>query len=156
MVKIKANGILFDMQGTLIGSRNAIPGSQNLLNSLPKSQWGVVTSSGSSIASKWLKQTLHVDVPDVFITGEVVSKGKPDPEGYKLGAERLGASKFIVFEDSSSGIRAGKAAGGIVVGLGDDKGDLIDSGADYAIRDFNNVKLANCDKNANELTLEIN
>ena len=39
--------------------------------------------------------------------------GKPDPAGYRLGAERLGfdPSRCLVFEDVLAGVRAGEAAG---------------------------------------------
>jgi beta-phosphoglucomutase-like phosphatase (HAD superfamily) len=42
-----------------------------------------------------------------------VSRGKPDPEPYELGARKLGleTSECLVIEDSPAGIKAGKAAG---------------------------------------------
>ena len=48
-----------------------------------------------------------------------VSKGKPDPEIYLKSAQALGfdPAQCIVFEDSLSGIEAGKAAGCKVVGV---------------------------------------
>jgi beta-phosphoglucomutase len=48
-----------------------------------------------------------------------VSKGKPDPEIYLKAAAALGykPENCIVFEDSLSGVKAGKAAGCKVVGI---------------------------------------
>jgi len=48
-----------------------------------------------------------------------VTRGKPDPEPYVLGARRLGfaAEDCIVFEDAPSGVKAGVAAGCRVVGV---------------------------------------
>lgn len=45
--------------------------------------------------------------------------GKPSPEGFLLGAEKLGAdpADCTVFEDSEAGVAAGKAAGMRVVAL---------------------------------------
>jgi HAD superfamily hydrolase (TIGR01509 family) len=46
-----------------------------------------------------------------------VTKGKPDPEGYLLAAERLGVSpqKCLVTEDTTTGAAAGCAAGMTVI-----------------------------------------
>ena len=54
-----------------------------------------------------------------IVNGSMVTKGKPDPEGYLLAAEILGkkASQCVVVEDSMQGIRAGRAAGAEVWGL---------------------------------------
>lgn len=54
-----------------------------------------------------------------IITGSMVSRSKPDPQGYLMGAEAIGCvpSDCYVFEDSMSGLQAGNAAGAIVVGL---------------------------------------
>lgn len=49
----------------------------------------------------------------VFVTGEEVVKGKPDPQIFELAASRLQmpADRCIVVEDTVSGVRAAKAAG---------------------------------------------
>ena len=48
-----------------------------------------------------------------------VERGKPDPQPYLLGAERLGVDprELLVFEDTAVGVAAAKAAGARVVGL---------------------------------------
>ena len=50
---------------------------------------------------------------EAVVTGEDVSRGKPDPEAFLTAADRLGLSPAdcYVFEDSLNGIRAGRAAG---------------------------------------------
>ena len=50
---------------------------------------------------------------EAVISGEDVSRGKPDPEPFLTAAERLGLSPSdcYVFEDSFNGVRAGHAAG---------------------------------------------
>ncbi|WJZ02651.1 Phosphoribosyl-ATP pyrophosphatase [Corynebacterium freiburgense] len=47
------------------------------------------------------------------ITGDEVSEGKPNPEGYRTAAQRLGVrpDECLVFEDSRAGIAAASAAG---------------------------------------------
>ena len=50
---------------------------------------------------------------EAVISGEDISRGKPDPEIFLTAAERLGLSPAdcYVFEDSFNGVRAGHAAG---------------------------------------------
>lgn len=50
---------------------------------------------------------------EAVVSGEDVSRGKPDPEAFLIAAERLGLSPAdcYVFEDSFNGVRAGHAAG---------------------------------------------
>lgn len=54
-----------------------------------------------------------------LVTGDMVTKCKPDPEGYLIGAQQIGIQpeKCIVFEDSLQGIQAGLNAGCKVVAL---------------------------------------
>lgn len=53
-----------------------------------------------------------VDVFDVIITGEMISKGKPNPEVYAKAAAKLNkGDNCVVIEDSPHGIVAAKAAG---------------------------------------------
>jgi sugar-phosphatase len=55
----------------------------------------------------------------VLVTGEDVTRGKPDPQGYREAARRLGfaAETCVVFEDAPAGIAAGEAAGAHVIVL---------------------------------------
>jgi sugar-phosphatase len=52
-----------------------------------------------------------------MVTAEDVKIGKPNPQGYILGAERLGVSptEVLVFEDVLAGVQAGEAAGSEVM-----------------------------------------
>jgi sugar-phosphatase len=62
-----------------------------------------------------------VPLPAVVVTAEDVLAGKPDPEPYTAGAQRLGLAPadVIVLEDSASGIASGLAAGATVLGIGE-------------------------------------
>ena len=55
------------------------------------------------------------------LLAESVGASKPDPEGFLKGAAELGVAPedCVVFEDSEAGIRAGRAAGMRVVGIGE-------------------------------------
>lgn len=53
------------------------------------------------------------------VDGTMVSRSKPDPEGYCLGAAKLGLDpkQCYVFEDSLQGLQAGMASGATVIGV---------------------------------------
>jgi mannitol-1-/sugar-/sorbitol-6-phosphatase len=94
-------------------------GARELLASIPRSQWAIVTSSSRPSALAKLA-ACDLPVPDLLITGDEVAAGKPDPEGYLAAASRLSIqpSEMIVFEDSESGVVASTAAGAVTVGIG--------------------------------------
>lgn len=56
---------------------------------------------------------------DAIVDASMVTRSKPDPQGYLLGAEKIGVApeNCFVFEDSLQGLKAGRAAGAVVVGL---------------------------------------
>lgn len=61
------------------------------------------------------------DAFDVIVSGDMVERGKPDPDCYLLAAARLGISpdQCVVVEDSKNGILAGKRAGMLTVQVPD-------------------------------------
>lgn len=96
----------------------AIPGAVELLRWLPKSDWAVVTSATRQLASRRIVAA-GLPLPDILITADDVSTGKPHPEGYLSAVEQLRASadECLVFEDAQAGILAAKAAGCDVVAI---------------------------------------
>jgi sugar-phosphatase len=101
-----------------------IPGARDLVAALPAGSHALVTSAGAELARARLAGA-GIRVPDVTVTAEDVTAGKPDPSGYLLAAERLGVdpADAIVYEDAEAGIRAGLAAGMRVVVVGDHASD---------------------------------
>lgn len=93
-------------------------GAARLAGGLPAGTWAVVTSCSRALATARLD---HVGLapPPVLITADDVARGKPDPEGYRLAAGRLGAAPqdCLVIEDAHPGIAAGRAAGMRVLAL---------------------------------------
>ncbi len=85
---------------------------------------------------------------DVVVDGIVAAPkglaGKPAPDGYLLGAERLGVdpARTVVIEDATSGVAAGKA-GRFAVVIGVDRGAGVDallhSGATFVVSDLNEL-----------------
>lgn len=96
----------------------AIPGAVELLNRLPSGRWAVVTSAGRDLAHRRLTAA-GLPVPEVLVTAEDIERGKPDPSGYIMAAERLGAKagECLVFEDATAGIEAGLNAGSDVIAI---------------------------------------
>jgi len=94
-----------------------LPGVIALLSALPSHRWTVVTSATERLARVRMA-VAGIPVPERIITADQVTNGKPHPEPYLKGAEILGlpAADCVVFEDSASGTRAGRAAGCTVIG----------------------------------------
>lgn len=88
-----------------------IPGAVAFLNALPSESWAIVTSAPRSLALARMKAA-GIPVPAVLVAAEDVSRGKPAPDCFRLGAERLGvdARDCLVFEDAPAGISAAEAA----------------------------------------------
>ena len=77
----------------------------------------------------------------VILNGHQVSHPKPDPEIYLRAAELLHVepTACIVFEDSYSGVAAGRAAGMKVIGLSTTHSDL--PGTELTVDNFRNGDL---------------
>lgn len=103
---------------TDVDGLHAVRGVKHFLSRLPPSQWGIVTSCSRSLAELRLGAG-GLPRPNVFVVSEDVKVGKPAPDGYRLGAQRLGLdpAACIVFEDAPAGIAAAHAAGATVVAL---------------------------------------
>lgn len=89
-----------------------LEGVTSILQLLPEKYWTIVTSATERLARSRLAFA-GVPVPNQIITADLVTHGKPHPEPYLKGAKILGRAPAdcIVIEDSSSGARAGHAAG---------------------------------------------
>ena len=80
----------------------------------------IVTSSDrKKMLSLYRQYPVFPTLFDQIITGDMVSKAKPDPDCFLLGARLLGVdiSDCIVFEDSRNGLLAGRASGARVIGV---------------------------------------
>jgi mannitol-1-/sugar-/sorbitol-6-phosphatase len=93
-----------------------LPGVLELLAALPANRWTVVTSATERLTRIRLAAG-GIPVPERLVTADQVTRGKPHPEPFLEGAALLGLSptECVVFEDSSSGAEAGRAAGCTVV-----------------------------------------
>jgi beta-phosphoglucomutase len=122
----RKNAYYLDLIRTL-SSRHLAPGVTRLLAGLNAAEGGgnggirTAVVSASRNARLVLDRLGIADRFDVLIDGNDVTRGKPDPQGFLLAADRLRVrpERCVVVEDAESGARAAQAAGMAVVGIGD-------------------------------------
>jgi sugar-phosphatase len=134
--------ILEDIEVADVEDIVVLPGVCDLLKALPHDRWTVVTSATGRLAKVRL-QAAGLPVPDEFVHGDLVTEGKPHPAPFLAGAKLLGFDprECVVFEDSASGVAAGKAAGCMVIAttFSHEADEL--SGADYLLADLTGMSV---------------
>jgi len=77
-----------------------------------KTPWTIVTSCTRDLAIARLS-AVSLPIPENLVTADQVSQGKPHPEPFQLGAERLELSPNLCYavEDSIAGLKSASAAG---------------------------------------------
>jgi len=110
--------VIQDLELADMADLRVLPGVKALLEGLPQERWAIVTSSSRPLLLARLKAA-GLPLPDRIISGDMVERGKPDPEPYRRGAKLLGfgPEECLVVEDAPSGVGAGKAAGCRVLGV---------------------------------------
>jgi len=113
-----------------------VEGACALMELLPAETWAIVTSCSQALADARLGRA-GLPVPKNMVTSDDVILGKPDPEPYLVGAQRLGISveQCVVIEDAPAGIKAGCSAGMRVIGIQRtrERGELLEHGADLVV-----------------------
>jgi sugar-phosphatase len=109
-------------------------GIGDFIGRLEADDWAVVTSATHALATVRLNAA-KLPIPRVLVTAEDVRRGKPDPEGFLLAAERLEVriEECLVFEDSPAGVAAAKAAGAHVAIVG---GQVPDAEGHFALANY--------------------
>lgn len=126
-------------------STEILPGVLPFLHDLKKNKIKIALGSASKNAPTILERLNIAPLFDVIVDGNLVSKAKPDPEVFVLGAKLAGVApaETVVFEDAQAGIEAALNAGMRVVGVGD---PLILKGADYVIPGFDGFGFAELER----------
>lgn len=130
-----ANNRINELEQLSAGSTIALPGAVELIRSLREGTWTVCTSANPELGRARLLAAGLI-VPKELVTAADVANGKPHPDPYLLGAERLGFAPedCVVFEDAAAGAEAAIAAGvGLVVGVSE---KALDTEADIVVRDL--------------------
>ena len=128
-----------------------IGGAPAFLTSLAGLPHALVTSADDALARARMGAA-GLPVPAVAVTAEHVTRSKPDPEGFLLGAKLLGIdpADCVVLEDSEAGTQAGLAAGMQVIGIGP---ATTSYGATVSVRDLTQLQVTTSDSGTITLTV---
>ncbi|KAJ1665144.1 DL-glycerol-3-phosphatase [Coemansia sp. RSA 1813] len=125
-----------------------VPGALAAVRALSDSQWAIVTAATHELAAMRLAQ-VGLPEPTHLVAAHSVQRGKPFPDCYELAARVLHVEphETVVFEDSVNGVKAGVAAGAVVVGILSSTPETLlrEAGASYIVRDFTAVNVASRD-----------
>lgn len=105
---------------------------------------GIGTSLDRDYLNLILRRLDVTDIFDVIVTGDQITKGKPDPETYLTVAEQLGVEveQCVVLEDAATGMASAKAAGMICIAIENKDAVTQDlSVADRVVDSLNQVNL---------------
>ncbi|WP_237387698.1 HAD-IA family hydrolase [Xenorhabdus sp. Sc-CR9] len=96
-------------QHEIITTQGIIPvlGALQILEKIHPEHLAIVTSASRELCINRL-QAAGLPCPKFIVSAEDVICGKPDPEGYFLGAQLLGLAieDILIFEDAQAGIQA--------------------------------------------------
>jgi len=113
---------------TKLDESEILPGVKDLLIELRQNGIKIALGSASKNSMLILNNLNLTSYFDAIVDGNKVSKAKPDPEVFLIGASELKVkpSECVVFEDAQAGIDAAKAANMKVIGIGQ-KGVLLNA-----------------------------
>jgi len=90
-----------------------------LIKELRRKKIKIAAISSSKVAKHILKKTKLFNLFDTVVTGDEITKGKPDPQIFLLAAKRLKLKPkdCVVFEDALLGVEAAKKAKMFCLGI---------------------------------------
>ena len=115
-------------------SEEILPGINDLLDYLDSNNIKYALGSASKNAPLILEKVGLYNRFTAIVDGNDVSKAKPDPEVFLIGAQKLNMQpeNCIVVEDAIAGVEAANAANMLSIGIGDAK---LLSEANYVLAD---------------------
>lgn len=149
--KILQDAIVRFEEEVIQGGPITLPGVHELLSQINSGAtdthpgWVIVTSATSVYTPRALERC-SIPVPiSGYVTSDDVTRGKPYPDPYLAGAERIKVdpSKCLVIEDAPSGLKSGRAAGSktLAVCTSHNRDAIVQSGAepDFIVKDLTRV-----------------
>jgi len=132
-----AEAVLQAVRRLILAEGMAMPGAVELVKRLKGEGrvLAVASSSPGSLIDAVLEKLGLVGAFNSLYTAADEEKGKPDPAVYLSAARGLGVDpgRCLVFEDSTAGIVAGKAAGMVVVAVSEEGREVDVSMADFRV-----------------------
>ena len=115
-----------------------LPQVKEKLQLLKDNNIPIALGSASKNARRILDKINLTSFFDEIVDGTNVTKAKPDPEVFLVGAEKLGADpkNCVVFEDSIAGIQAANNAQMTSIGIGE---QAVLHEADHTFQDFTEI-----------------
>ena len=104
-----------------LGPGDLLPGIAEFIAELKQAGIKTAICSASRNTDKIVDRLAVREQFDAIVSGNDITRSKPDPEGFLLAAERLSVSpgESVVVEDAYAGVEAGNAAGMHTIGIGD-------------------------------------
>lgn len=117
-----------------------LPGVPAFLDALRANGIKIALGSASKNSKLILEKIQMLDYFDAIIDGNNITKGKPDPQVFLMGAEATHSlpSECVVFEDAVAGVQAAKAGGMKAIGVGSPE---ILTEADFVISTFEEMTI---------------
>lgn len=117
-----------------------LPGVPAFLDALRTNGIKIALGSASKNSKLILEKIQMLDYFDAIIDGNNITKGKPDPQVFLMGAEATHSlpSECVVFEDAVAGVQAAKAGGMKAIGVGSPE---ILTEADFVISTFEEMTI---------------
>ena len=118
-----------------------LPGVESLIRQIKEAELSMGLGSASKNARTILEYIGIRDQFDVIVDGTNITRAKPDPQVFELGADEMGVpyNQVMVVEDSISGIQAANKVGMFSLGIGEEH--TLDM-ADCVLPGFDGVDLA--------------
>ena len=109
-----------------------LPGAKEFLELVRENNYLTALGSASKNSETILNQIGLIHLFDALVDGNKVTKSKPNPEVFLVGARELNVqpAACVVFEDAIAGVQAAKAGNMKAVGIG--KADVL-KGADLVV-----------------------
>jgi beta-phosphoglucomutase len=119
-------------------SDEILPGVNQLLNFLDENNIKYVLGSASKNAPLILEKVGLIKRFAAIVDGNDVSKAKPNPEVFLIGAKKLNMNpkNCVVVEDAIAGVQAANVANMLSIGIGDAN---VLSEADYNFNDMTEI-----------------
>jgi beta-phosphoglucomutase len=102
-----------------------LPGAKEFLELVRSKNYLTALGSASKNSETILNQIRLIDLFDALVDGNKVTKSKPNPEVFLVGAKELNVKpeECVVFEDAIAGVQAAKHGNMKTVGIG--KADVL-------------------------------